>query len=449
MAITRSNGAIWGTGDPLTAAQINAVDINVTNALDKRSGQTDILGSVVTATSAGRVIPAFLNNSSTDSNQTITVGTGNQFIRVATLTATRTYTFSNAGAANGDSITVWNENASFSVIVKDASTATLIQLGLGASNDDDAPFATFVFLNSKWNLLHNPNGSRTHSQSFTSNGTWTCPRGVFFATLYGWGGGGGGGGGFSWHTANGFPGGGGGGGGSLPQYVVVPVVPGNTYAITIGTGGAGGAGSIAGITPGFGSDGSDTTFGSLARFVAASGAYRGDILDATTFTSGGLSAGGGAVVNAKSNVLLQFRNSAGIEPFTYIASPGNGGFGQIGNPVSGSSGFSTSVFSGSGSLNNFSGGGSGLPGLDSGSFKGGGNGGGGGGGTGGAGGPGGAGGDANNAGIGAPGAIGGAAGANSGAGGGGGGSAGSGTSYGPGGGGGAGGSGFLRVSWVK
>lgn len=48
MALERINPADWGVGDKLTSAQINAIDENVTHALDKRAGETDTLASDVT-----------------------------------------------------------------------------------------------------------------------------------------------------------------------------------------------------------------------------------------------------------------------------------------------------------------------------------------------------------------------------------------------------------------
>ena len=49
MTIQRTNSN-WAFGDGCSSAQLNALDTNVTNALDKRSGQTDTLASTVTVT---------------------------------------------------------------------------------------------------------------------------------------------------------------------------------------------------------------------------------------------------------------------------------------------------------------------------------------------------------------------------------------------------------------
>ncbi len=55
MTIQRVNGLSWGVGEKLTSAQSNALDLNTTYALDKRNGQTDVLGSVVSLTGTGSI----------------------------------------------------------------------------------------------------------------------------------------------------------------------------------------------------------------------------------------------------------------------------------------------------------------------------------------------------------------------------------------------------------
>jgi MSHA biogenesis protein MshQ len=69
-------------------------------------------------------------------------------------------------------------------------------------------------------------------QTFNASGSWTVPAGVTSVTVEAWGGGGGG-------ASNGNQGGGGGGGGAYAG-ATVPVVPGTTYGITVGLGGASG-----------------------------------------------------------------------------------------------------------------------------------------------------------------------------------------------------------------
>lgn len=53
MTITRSNPGGWALNQTLTSAQQNALDINVTNALDKRTGQSDTSLCVTTISNPG------------------------------------------------------------------------------------------------------------------------------------------------------------------------------------------------------------------------------------------------------------------------------------------------------------------------------------------------------------------------------------------------------------
>lgn len=96
---------------------------------------------------------------------------------------------------------------------------------------------------------------------FTASGSWTAPAGVYSIRALAVGGGGGGGASRGNQASSAHIGGGGGGGGVIDE--LFPVVPGTTYTVTIGTGGAGANTSAAG------SNGTDTTFGSL--FTAPGG----------------------------------------------------------------------------------------------------------------------------------------------------------------------------------
>lgn len=140
--------------------------------------------------------------------------------------------------------------------------------------------------------------ARTRVSQFTSSGSWTAPVGVSSVRVLAVGGGGGGGAASTTSTNVALGGGGGGGGvydGSLT------VVPGTTYTITIGTGGAG---STSGSTAG--SNGTSTTFGSL---MTAPGGQGGSSVTNTTVTlpsanPGGSSGGYGYGV-ASANYKLQ------------------------------------------------------------------------------------------------------------------------------------------------
>ena len=117
---------------------------------------------------------------------------------------------------------------------------------------------------------------------FNSSGSWVCPGGVISVLLIGFGGGGGGQDG-NYGTPGGPTLGGSGGGGSILQYIVVPVTVGTSYTITIGAGGTDNT------------DGSPTTFGSLATFIGASGGGQNG------YYGGSNIAGGYCIPNAKDN----------------------------------------------------------------------------------------------------------------------------------------------------
>lgn len=126
-------------------------------------------------------------------------------------------------------------------------------------------------------------GTFSNSQKFTSNGTFNVPGGVsqVYITLLGGGGGGRG-------NAGAGAGYGGGGGGLLINYPVT-VTPGGTVTVTIGAGGAGGVGNADG------SDGGDTSFGS----VVAPGGNGGTLSSGT---------GGGGIDNlAASTTVFSFK----------------------------------------------------------------------------------------------------------------------------------------------
>ena len=101
--------------------------------------------------------------------------------------------------------------------------------------------------------------------TITANTTWTAPAGVTQVILVGCGGGAGGMGG-SKGVANSLPKG---GAGAVVGMKTVAVVPGTTYAVTIGTAGIGGAARTSNGAATSGTAGGDTTFGLIANFFGA------------------------------------------------------------------------------------------------------------------------------------------------------------------------------------
>lgn len=196
-------------------------------------------------------------------------------------------------------------------------------------------------------------GVKPFVQTFTSTGTWTAPSTTTSITLFLVGGGGGGGGsaiGSNDHAVVG-----GGGGGGCVVKTTATVVPGTTYTVTIGAGGAGGTSTAAG------SIGSDSTItgsgfttitalggggapsGNRSSGVYYSGTARGTSGGAYGFqgsvSGGGGGAGGngisynGASPSTDLSVFVAYTGSN----FRYPSTPGNasipssGGMGAMSN----------------------------------------------------------------------------------------------------------------------
>lgn len=85
---------------------------------------------------------------------------------------------------------------------------------------------------------------KQYSQTFNSSSTWTCPVGTTEVDVFAVGGGGGSGG-FDWNTTQYYGVSGGGGGGQIFKKTL-SVVPGTTYNVYVGAGGAGGYSSLSG-----------------------------------------------------------------------------------------------------------------------------------------------------------------------------------------------------------
>jgi hypothetical protein len=281
----------WGVGEKLTSAQQNQLDTNVTYALDKRSGETDTLESVVQLDTGGRIVKEQVLGADVDTTYDVTDG-GFIWVHEAVVSSPE-YTLDDANAEWGDEITIAAHPSASTVTIKNHDGNELFTLGFG--DECDGPSAVFRFDSIDWTvILGHP--SREIVEEFTSSDTWTCPRGVTKVRIEGVGGGGGGGGGAGGANGTALDAGisGGGGAGARLGTAWIDVTPGDTYTITIGTGGAGGLAGAANTDGADGSDGTSTTFEDgvptvLASFLGAGGGARGESGETVnTFSQGGL-----------------------------------------------------------------------------------------------------------------------------------------------------------------
>jgi hypothetical protein len=148
----------------------------------------------------------------------------------------------------------------------------------------DGYVLTWVNASSQWQA------QPTGIQFFGANGTWVCPGNVYFVNLIGAGGGGGGNGGSASSGGLGAGGAGGTGGAASTQSVAhtyLPVTPGTSYTVTIGSGGT--AGSTSG---GSGGNGGTTSFaGGVLGTISFTGGTGGG---SSTGTGGAAGSGSGA-----------------------------------------------------------------------------------------------------------------------------------------------------------
>lgn len=416
--ITRAKSPPFGVGVKLTSSIANAMDENATHALDKRSGETDTLGSVVTCTGAGRIVASVATGANADT--TYALSGGNSIIRLTSaLTANRAYTLSNTAAGIGDMVTVFAESSSgYTVTVKDAAATTLITVG--ALEAAEAKWATFLFNGTAWVLYQA--GLRTYpsATTFSASGNYTVPLGTRFLLIDACGAGGGGGAGYKHGAVSSLYacGSGGAGGAALRHLEWVQVTPGEVVSVAIGAGGAGGVVSVGSQIDG--SDGGDTVVTPASGAITFSGAQggRGGMINSATGTYLLLFPGGAPVRGATRATSNKMTASSPSNPFP--VGPAYGGWGEA-------YAFASAGAGGMNPRGAFAAGAQGTTGSDSGSYYGGGPGGGGGAGPFGVGGTGGNGGNGSNGGAGGNATAGTAAGANTGAGGGGGGGAGMGS----------------------
>ncbi len=411
MTLIRTNPSNWGVGDKLSSDDANSLDLTIVSALDKRTGRTDTLGSIVQCTGAGRLLDTYVVG--TDGDTTYLLGGANSIIHVTTLTGPRTYRLSDTGAQLGARLMVLN-TSSFPVTIVSDQLVPLLVLGASTQQNAESRWGDFIWtgIGTYWKAWRSAKPVAITPVTFTANGVWTCPVGITSVLIDAWGGGGGGGSGANGINSSTLSAcGGSGGGGSVRSSAVVAVTPGTIYAVNIGAGG----------TPGYlgldGGDGGDTSFdGTVAVFAGAGGGTYGF----SQYPVLQLAWGGTPVRMASLSATRRVAYSSAVDGYVRVPSHGGAGFNSLGA-------FAQSN-DGNRSPQNYVGGVGGLHGVNIGAGPpGGGGGGGGGAGPGSAGSNGGAGGNGIAGNNGANGSAGVTPSGNGGAGGGGGGGGGSGS----------------------
>jgi hypothetical protein len=155
--------------------------------------------------------------------------------------------------------------------------------------------------------------------NFVVSGIWTAPAGVTTIDVEAWGGGGAGGG-----QNQGTDGGGGGGGGAYSKVSGLTVIPGNTYAVTVGAGGIGVAG-------GTGGTGGDSYFIDITTVLATGGV--GGVPSTGTPPAGG--AGGAAAAGVGTIKFSGGNGGVGRNHNTGLGGPGGSSAGTAANGTSG------------------------------------------------------------------------------------------------------------------
>lgn len=127
--------------------------------------------------------------------------------------------------------------------------------------------------------------------NFSASGTWVVPDGCY-QIMFPWVIAGGGGGGAGHQYGNG-GGGGGGGSGGVRRHVQMPVTPGETLQLTVGSGGAGSVGGTGDRVVGTGGHGGDTVVQNGSRWTISVEGGRGGAIS-TNWNQGYIVAPGGA-----------------------------------------------------------------------------------------------------------------------------------------------------------
>lgn len=291
MSFTRVKPANWAVNEKLTSTQMNTLDTQQANSVDKTSAGDTVSGPLVFS-GAGRFAQSVTTGA--DANTTYQPN-AQRVVRVTSaVTAARTYTIGTTGVVAGDIFEIFADATCTQVISVDGGSGVIWKIGYsGNLSSMITPYACFIYVGSAWRVFRMDRAPGIRYESFlsTTPTTWTCPPGVFCVQVTQWGGGGGGAGGMDGALNNTtYPKGGGGGGASMPHSSVYAVTPGVAYAVAAGAGGA------AGTANNSGADGGASYFGTYYARGGGGGGVNTET-GATAISSGGSPGSAGGAIS--------------------------------------------------------------------------------------------------------------------------------------------------------
>lgn len=297
MSHSRVKPSNWAANEKLTSTQMNSLDTNVSNSVDKTSAGDTVSGPL-TLSGAGRIVTNVVTGANAD---TTYQPNAQRVIRVTSAVASaRTYTLGTTGVAAGDVIEIFADTTATQVVsVSDGSNIIWRIAKTGNLSTGCSSYAAFIYVGSAWRVFRTDRAPGLRYELFTSTTptTWTCPPGVHSAQVTVCGGGGGGAGGMNGALDNTtYPKGGGGGGAAIPNTLALATTPGTAYNVAAGAGGTGGAAGSAG------SDGSPSYFDTFYGRGAGGGAVSLET-GAGSVASGGTPGKSGRLVSTSNSYL--------------------------------------------------------------------------------------------------------------------------------------------------